>query len=127
MELLRSLIFVPGNRPNMLERALGFDADVIMLDLEDSVPPDEKTGARDTVREWIPRLRREGRRIMVRVNSLDTGLTSDELTAVVSPDLAGISLGKAESPKDVRDVDRMLLSLETAAGLEPGQVKIIAY
>ncbi len=85
MDLLRSLIFVPGNRSNMLERALGFDADVIMLDLEDSVPPDEKVGARDIVREWIPRLRREGRRIMVRVNSLDTGLTSAELAAVVGP------------------------------------------
>ena len=39
MELLRSLIFVPGNRANMLERALNFDADIIMVDLEDSVPP----------------------------------------------------------------------------------------
>ena len=43
MELLRSLIFVPGNRPNMLERALGFNADVVMVDLEDSVPPAEKS------------------------------------------------------------------------------------
>ena len=41
MELLRSLVFVPGNRANMLERATGFAADVIMADLEDSVPPDE--------------------------------------------------------------------------------------
>ena len=42
LELLRSLIFVPGNRANMLERATGFPADVIMVDLEDSVPPGEK-------------------------------------------------------------------------------------
>ena len=127
MELLRSLIFVPGNRPNMLERALCFDADVIMLDLEDSVPPDQKIGARDTVREWIPRLRRDGRRVMVRVNSLDTGLTKAELTAVVGPGLDGISLGKAESPVELQDVDRIITALEAATGIEPGQVKLIPW
>ena len=46
MQLLRSLIFVPGNRANMLERALEFNADIIMVELEDSVPPAEKA-ARD--------------------------------------------------------------------------------
>lgn len=127
MELLRSLIFVPGNRPNMLERALGFDADVIMLDLEDSVPPDEKAGARDTVREWIPRLRRDGRRVMVRVNSLGTGLTQAELAAVVGSGLDGISLGKAESPGELQDADQMITALESAAGVEPGLIKLIPW
>ena len=56
MDLFRSLIFVPGNRPNMLERALSFDADIIMVDLEDSVPPAEKVAARGVAREWVPRL-----------------------------------------------------------------------
>jgi citrate lyase subunit beta/citryl-CoA lyase len=111
----------------MLERAKDFPADIVMVDLEDSVPPEEKVNARDMAIEWVPKLRAAGRRVMVRVNSLDTGLTRDELSAVVSPDLAGISLGKVESPKDVRDVDRMLLFLERAAGLEPGQVKIIPW
>ncbi|HZA21164.1 MAG TPA: aldolase/citrate lyase family protein, partial [Dehalococcoidia bacterium] len=62
MELLRSLIFVPGNRANMLERARSFNADIIMVDLEDSVPPAEKTNARDMARQWIPQLHNEGRR-----------------------------------------------------------------
>ena len=127
LELIRSLIFVPGNRANMLERAKNFPVDIIMVDLEDSVPPEEKVNARHMAIEWVPKLRALGHRVMVRVNSLDTGLTKDELIAVVSPDLAGISLGKVESSRDVRDVDRMLLSLERAAGLEPGQVKIIPW
>ena len=54
MELLRSLIFVPGNRPNMLEKARSFDADVIVADLEDSVPPGEKVNARQIVARWAP-------------------------------------------------------------------------
>ena len=127
MELIRSLVFVPGNRANMLERAKEFPADIIMVDLEDSVPPEEKVNARNLAIEWVPKLRALGHRVLVRVNSLDTGLTRDELTAVVSPDLAGISLGKVESPQDVRDVASILMSLERSVGIEPGQVKIIPW
>ena len=56
MELIRSVIFVPGNQSKMLERALAFNADVILVDLEDSVPPSEKANAREMAREWVPRL-----------------------------------------------------------------------
>ncbi|MDP6226562.1 MAG: aldolase/citrate lyase family protein, partial [Dehalococcoidia bacterium] len=101
MELIRSVIFVPGNQTKMLERALAFNADVILVDLEDSVPPSEKVNAREMARDWVPRLQREGRRVMVRVNALDTGLTRDEVAAVMGPDLNGVSVGKIESPWDV--------------------------
>ncbi|MCH8988375.1 MAG: CoA ester lyase [Chloroflexi bacterium] len=127
MELFRSFIFVPGNRANMLERARSFKADVIMVDLEDSVPPGEKAAARDLAKEWVPTLRREGQKVMVRVNSLDTGLTRPELEAVVSPDLYGISLGKVESTWNIRDVDRILSAIEPLAGVEPGSIKIVAW
>ena len=127
MELLRSLVFVPGNRANMLERATGFAADVIMVDLEDSVPPDEKANARDLAAEWVPKLRAMGHRVMVRVNALDTGLIRDELAAVVGPDLDGVSIGKAETPQDIRDADRLISSLEAAAGIEQGHVKIVPW
>ena len=127
MELFRSVIFVPGNRANMLERARTFNADILMVDLEDSVPPGEKTAARDLAKEWVPTLRREGQRVMVRVNSLDTGLTRPELESVVSPDLYGISLGKVESTWNIRDVDRMLRAIESQAGVELGSTKIVAW
>ncbi len=127
MELIRSLIFVPGNRENMLERARSFDADIIMVDLEDSVPPGEKVAAREMARQWVPALRAEGKRVMVRVNSLDTGLTRAELEAVVSPALHGISLGKVESVRDIRTADSLLSPLEAAAGIEVGTLRIIPW
>ena len=127
MELLRSLIFVPGNRPNMLERALNFPADIIMVDLEDSVPPAEKVAARDVAAEWVPRLRQAGQRVMVRCNSLDTGLTRDELAAVISPDLYGVSVGKTESVGDLRAIEGIISPLEIGANLEAGHVNLIPW
>ena len=127
MELLRSLIFVPGNRPNMLEKALSFDADIIMVDLEDSVPPAEKVAARDMAREWVPKLRRSGRTVMVRVNSLDTGLTGSEVAALAGPDLYGFSIGKTESVWDMREADRIVTVAESSAGMEPGRIKLIPW
>ena len=127
MELLRSLIFVPGNRRDMLEKARDFSADVIMVDLEDSVPPAEKLNARQIVREIAPTLSGWGPNIMVRLNSLDTGLTRDELSAVIGPYLYGISVGKVESTWDIRECDRITSVLEAEAGLEPGHLKIIPW
>ena len=115
MSPIRSIIFVPGNRANMLERARAFDADIIMVDLEDSVPPGEKIAARELARQWIPILHSAGRRVMARVNSLDTGLTRAELAAVVSPALYGVSIGKVESARDVRTLDGLLSALEPPA------------
>ena len=127
MELLRSLIFVPGNRANMLERALEFPADIIMVDLEDSVPPGEKVAARQVASEWITRLRQAGQRVMVRANSLDTGLTPDELAALISPDLYGVSVGKTESASDLHQIERLIAPLESGAGLTAGQIKLIPW
>ena len=115
MPPIRSIIFVPGNRANMLERARAFDADVIMVDLEDSVPPGEKIAARELARQWIPILHSAGQRVMARVNSLDTGLTRAELAAVVSPALYGVSIGKVESAREVRTLDGLLSALEPPA------------
>jgi len=127
VDILRSIIFVPGNQPKMLERALGFSADVVMVDLEDSVPPAEKANARELAQKWVPRLRREGRRVMVRVNALDTGLTRDEVAAVMGPDLFGISIGKPESAWDIGETDRIISVAESSAGLSPGQVKLLPW
>ena len=127
MELLRSLVFVPGNRHDMLEKARDFDADVIMADLEDSVPPAEKLNARQTVKDLAPSLSQRGRKVMVRLNSLDTGLTRDELSAVIGPHLYGVSLGKVESTWDIMEWSRMAFALEKETGLEPGHLKLIPW
>ena len=127
MELLRSLIFVPGNRASMLEKACDFPADVIVADLEDSVPPGEKVAARDMVAQVGPSLCGRGQKLMVRLNSLDTGLTRDELEAVIGPHLYGVSLGKVESTYDIREMERIAGTLETANGLERGRLRLIPW
>ena len=127
MTAIRSLIFVPGNRANMLERALAFPADIIMVDLEDSVPPAEKAAARQLAAQWIPQLHQAGRRVMARVNALDTGLTGAELAALISPQLYGVSVGKTNSAADLRQIEGLITPWEHAAGLDYGQVKLIPW
>jgi citrate lyase subunit beta/citryl-CoA lyase len=127
VELLRSLIFVPGNRRDMLQKARSFNADVIVADLEDSVPPSEKLNAREIVREMAPTLSGRGQKVMVRVNSLDTGLTRDDLSAVVGPGLYGVSVGKGESPWDVTEWDRIVSVAEGQVGLQRGRLKLIPW
>jgi citrate lyase subunit beta/citryl-CoA lyase len=127
LEILRSLIFVPGNRRDMLEKARDFDADAIVADLEDSVPPAEKENARGVVRDMAPTLSGRGQKVLVRLNSLDTGLTHDELAALIGPHLYGISIGKVESTWDIKECDRIASALEKGAGLEPGHLKIVPW
>jgi citrate lyase subunit beta/citryl-CoA lyase len=127
LEILRSLIFVPGNRRDMLEKARDFDADAIVADLEDSVPPAEKENARGVVRDMAPTLSGLGQKVLVRLNSLDTGLTRDELAALIGPHLYGISIGKVESTWDIKECDRIASALEKGAGLEPGHLKIVPW
>ena len=102
MDLLRSLQFVPGNRGDMLEKAKRFNADVLVADLEDSVPPSEKAVARDMVSQIGPTLADFGQKIMVRVNSFGTGLTKEDLFAVVEEawrvsEIAGHSIVMVEA------------------------------
>jgi citrate lyase subunit beta/citryl-CoA lyase len=127
LEILRSLVFVPGNRRDMLEKARDFDADAIVADLEDSVPPAEKENARGVVRDMAPTLSGLGQKVLVRLNSLDTGLTHDELAALIGPHLYGISIGKVESTWDIKECDRIASALEKGAGLEPGHLKIVPW
>ena len=100
MTLPRSLLFVPGNRPSMLSKSLASGADALLPDMEDSVPDAEKTNARQTVREFLPRLAESNALVIPRVNSLGSGLAEEDLAAVVGPHIDGISIGKITSAAD---------------------------
>jgi citrate lyase subunit beta/citryl-CoA lyase len=125
MLLMRTLLFVPANRENMIERAYGAAADVIVLDMEDSVPPAEKENARALVQKNLAGLKGAGKTVHVRVNHLDTGLTRDDIMAVVSPDLAGLAFPKAEGAQHIRDLDVMIREAETKNGVRPGTIVLI--
>jgi citrate lyase subunit beta/citryl-CoA lyase len=125
MLLMRTLLFVPANRENMIERAHGAKADVIVLDMEDSVPPAEKETARALVKKSLPSLKAAGKTVHVRVNHLDTGLTRDDIMAVVSPDLDGLAFPKAEGAQHIRDLDVIIREAETKNGVRPGTIVLI--
>ena len=124
---VRNPIFVPGNRRSMLEKATGFATDAVVADLEDSVPMAEKPAARVLVADMIPALAKSGQRVIVRVNSLDTGLTGDEISAVVQPDVFAISVGKITSPDDISEYSGLLDAAEANAGLPAGQTLLIPW
>jgi hypothetical protein len=106
--ILRSPLFVPGNKANMLEKALGLKPDAFVPDMEDSVPAAEKANARETIRSFVPRLAATGIPVIPRVNSLDTEWIEDDLAAVVGPDILGVSVGKVRTPADISAVSQLI-------------------
>ncbi len=127
MLIMRSLLFVPANRPNMIERARSLAADVVVLDLEDSVPPAEKQAARDALPAAIDSLKQAGRLVHVRVNHPDRGLCRDDLAAAVRPGLDGIVLPKAEGGRDVRQIDVLIREQEMRNGVTPGTPVLLPH
>ena len=127
MAVLRSLLFVPGNRPNMLEKAMGTSPDAYIPDMEDSVPAEEKENARNVTASFLPKLAEVGPLVIPRINSLDTGLLQDDLAAVVGPYIFGISVGKIQSTKDIDHISNIIEGLEKKAGLEVGTVKLVPW
>jgi citrate lyase subunit beta/citryl-CoA lyase len=122
---MRTLLFVPAQRESMVEKAVGIPADVIVLDLEDAVPPGEKATARDRLRASIDSLKAAGKTVHVRVNHLDTGLTKDDLTAAIGPGLDGLLFPKAEAATQIRELDVMIRERELHSDVRPGTVALI--
>lgn len=127
MTLLRSLLFVPGNRANMLERASSLVPDAFVPDMEDSVPLEEKANARHVVVSFLARLAETGIPVIPRINAIDTGLMEEDLEAVVGPHTFGVSVGKIQSAGDVEMISRTLERLENDAGLEPGHTGLLPW
>jgi citrate lyase subunit beta / citryl-CoA lyase len=126
VDLLRSLLFVPAIQPTMLARAAERGADAIVIDLEDSVPPNDKERARAAAAEAVPGLARDGLPVWVRVNPSQRLLTKPDLRAVVSPALTGVLLPKAMSRNHIHYVEALLRDAEALNGVEPGATKLIA-
>ena len=127
MALLRSLLFVPGNKENMLEKALTFRPDAFIPDMEDSVPTAEKANAREVIKRYLPKLAASGVPVIPRVNSLDTEWIEADLAAVVGPHVHGISVGKVDVPDDIAAISDLITELEEKAGVETGSLKLIPW
>lgn len=119
----RSYLFTPGNHPRRVEKALGLDADVVILDLEDAVAVAEKVATRDIVRQTLDAPRRAA--AYVRVNAYDTPFCFGDIMAVVCKGLDGIVLPKLESVADLKSVEWLLGNLERERGLTPGAIDLM--
>ncbi|HXJ81543.1 MAG TPA: CoA ester lyase [Candidatus Methylomirabilis sp.] len=119
----RSSLILPVNIPRFVERAHTRDADAVVLDLEDSVPPAEKAKARTLVEASIPLVARGGAEVLVRINN-DPALVEEDVDAAVRPGLDGLSVPKAESPEQIARLSAQLDRLEKLRGLPPGHVRL---
>lgn len=96
----RSYLFVPGNRPERFAKACAAGAGAVIVDLEDAVPPAEKTAARASLAAWLS----NAESVLIRINSADTEWFSDDLALCRMPGVAGIVLPKAERVEDIASV-----------------------
>ena len=121
---LRSLLFVPADSDRKFAKANTCGADALILDLEDSVAPGRKAFARDAVRNLLGASNYNWQ-FLVRINPFGTGLTLEDLAAVVRPGLDGILIPKVNGAQDVELISHYVDVLEVAAGIAPGHVKLL--
>ena len=124
MTVMRSVFYIPGNNLKFIEKAPVTPADIITLDLEDSVPPDEKVKAREITRESLKLAGSGGSTVYVRVNNWETLMTNDDLEAIVYEGLSGVCLAKCGGADHVQRLDWKLEELERRRGLKVGSVAI---
>jgi citrate lyase subunit beta/citryl-CoA lyase len=123
--LRRSLLYVPGNMPGMLQNIPVFEADGVMIDLEDAVPLAEKDAARLLTASFLRTVRDRSREIFVRINALDTKYAEADLREVLPALPDGIRLPKADHPEVVEKLDTRLTEMEETLGLPIGSFTII--
>ena len=121
---MRSMLFVPGDRPERFAKAAASGADAVILDLEDAVVPERRPHARTEVAAWL----RSGERKVpawVRINPVGSEDALADLAAIIDGRPDGIVLPKARDGGDVHRADHWLESLEARCGITPGSIGLL--
>ena len=121
----RSMLFIPGNTPNLLMNADILGSDAIILDLEDAVSPAEKDAARILVRNALKTLGYRGVEVIIRINPTETEFWKRDLEAVLPLRPSMIMPTKVSGPEVVREVSDYMSTLEQREGIPVGTVKLI--
>lgn len=121
--ILRSFLFVPGNRIDRIEKAFASPADGVIIDLEDAVAPSEKESVRKQIGIFLEKANRKN--ILIRVNGAKTPFFAGDLEMVTQASVRGIIVPKSEDPEALRKSDQKLRDLERARSLQEGQVRLI--
>lgn len=119
----RSLLFIPGNNPAMLQNADIFGSDSVIFDLEDAVNVSEKDSARNLIKFYLEKHQKLNLEVVVRINGLDTPFYLDDLNSITSDAIDTIMLPKARID-DVKRLDSLLTNLEKEKNLKK-KIKII--
>jgi len=120
--LLRTALFVPGNRPDRIDKAFNTEADVIIIDLEDAVPLSEKEISRSKVREKAAQY--ADRMILVRINALGSQFIEGDLEEAIVEGVKGIMLPKVERADDIHAINKLLLEAEKKRFLPEGSIHL---
>ena len=121
----RSMLFLPGNTPNIIQNAEILGADAVILDLEDAVAPTEKDSARILVRNAMRYMGFGKCEVIVRINSIDTDFWRKDLDAIIPQKPGLIMPPKTATAQDVQTVDAYITELEAKLGMEPNTVGLI--
>ena len=122
--LRRTMLFMPGNNPGMLQNAGILGADSIILDLEDAVSLTEKDSARILVREAVKNVDYSNVELVVRVNPFTTEYAKEDIDVIarVKPD--ALMIPKA-TEEELKAIDEMLIKIEKEEGFEEGSIKLL--
>lgn len=124
--LLRSLMFVPAHNRKLLDSSIKSDADVLLLDLEDSVQPvSNKKIARENILEYLENGCFEGYHVFPRINDRESGEILRDVEALAKIGIDGFMYPKAKTGQDIYFFDKLLETIEYQNGLEVGTFKII--
>lgn len=121
---LRTALFVPGNRPERVDKAVASGADAVIIDLEDAVPKFQKVETRAIVRKKVEE-HGDTSIIIVRVNSLDSGYFEDDIKEILSIRLSSIMVPKVEEASHIHEINEAMLSVEKGIGITTGYIPII--
>jgi citrate lyase subunit beta/citryl-CoA lyase len=120
-------MFVPGHNLKLMNSAIKSEADVLLLDLEDSVQPkSNKQIARDNIIDYVNHSKFENLHIFPRVNDRESGELLKDITQLTVDDIDGFVYPKAKTGEDIYFFDKLLETIEYEKGFKIGAFKIIA-
>ncbi len=123
--ILRSLLFVPGNRPDLIRKAVNSNADALIIDLEDSVVENEKHFAREEIKKLLNTDIFINKQIFIRLNDIDSGLLEHELDELTHESILGFLYPKVFESEEIIQFDELLHHYEKKGGFTERKFKII--
>ena len=124
-KLRRSMLFVPGGNQKMAVKALGLDADSLIIDLEDSVVPQFKKEARKSVKDFIVDTEFGDKEVSVRINSLKTEYGEEDLSVIMQAKPHTLIIPKVEAAEELKRLDSMMTQMEEEKDLPIGGISLM--